>query len=202
MTLHEAVARYIAMGLRPVPLHGVDGNGCRCREPQCKTRDHGKHAPNGIEDMWKGGFRFRPRDFLEGNNVALAMGPWDGGDDWLVCLDVDGIMSLVPRLGPLPATLEAKSPRGVHMIYRVPAFAPLGNYVDVFNTKPGPALDIRYARGRIVVAPSRNAFGAYEWTNLVKPVALPEHVIDVILSHRRARGLDVQHTWDRGSKRA
>jgi hypothetical protein len=202
MTLHSDVARYIAMGLRPVPLYGVAMGWCMCGDRDCKERDHGKHTHERIEEKWKDGHRFAPRDFWEGNNVALAMGPWDGGDDWLVCLDVDGVLDLSRFMPRPPVTLSAKSPRGEHLIYRVPAYTPLGNWVDVFATKPGPSLDLRYARGRIVVAPSRNAFGAYEWTNFVTPVPLPEHVIDVILERRRARGLDVQHTWDRGRKRA
>lgn len=202
--LHAAVARYIGMGLRPVPLYGVDQHGCMCRSPGCKERDWGKHTEANVEDAWKRGDRFDLMDFRPGDNVALAMGPWDGGDDWLVCLDADEPFSPRHNMGPLPKTLEAKSPRGQHLIYRVPAFTPLGNWVDALGTKADGhgALDIRYARGRIVVAPSRNAFGAYEWTNFVTPVPLPEHVIDVILDHRRARGLPVQSTWDRGRKRA
>lgn len=192
------------MGLRPVPLHGVmpGGRGCMCFDRDCKERDWGKHTPDDVENLWKDGHRFAPRDFLEGNNVALAMGPWDGGDDWLVCLDVDGSMNLGQFVRDLPDTLEAKSPRGEHLICRVPAYTPLGNWVDVFATKPGPSLDLRYARGRIVVAPSRSAFGAYEWEQFMRPAPLPERVIDVILDQRRARGLDVQTTWDRGRKRA
>ena len=205
MTLHSDVARYIAMGLRPVPLYGVAMGWCMCGDRDCKDRDWGKHTWDHVEEQYKDGKRYTPRDFLEGNNVALAMGPWDGGDDWLVCLDVDdvgGEFYLGGRFGHFSPSLWAKSPRGRHLIYRVPAYTPLGNWVDVFATKPGPSLDLRYARGRIVVAPSRNAFGAYEWTNFVTPVSLPEHVIDVILDHRRARGLPVQATWDRGRKRA
>jgi hypothetical protein len=160
--------------------------------------------------MWKDGYLFTPRDFGPDDNIALAMGPQtDGNGSWLVCLDADAPDSDVGfdfehHLGPLPPTMTAKSPRGEHRFFRVEPFAPLGNWVDCFKTKDstGTALDLRYARGRVVVAPSLNAFGRYVWTDVRSAADLPATALDAILDERRRRGLPVLDRWERGEKRA
>lgn len=199
------VARYIARGFRPVPMWGVDGaGGCGCGGwlapgKPCRA---GKHSPDPVEQDWKS-TRYTPADFFEGQNVALALGPWRDGL-WLVCFDFDGLPpghDGVPFFS-LPPTLTQKSPRGLHLFFTVPEFEPLGNWNDVFRTKheDGVALDIRYARGRINVAPSRNPWGGYHWTDWREPAALPPEVPQRIYDHRRAHGLPVLDSWDRGVK--
>jgi hypothetical protein len=100
-------------------------------------------------------------------------------------------------------TLTQRSPRGVHLFFTVRPLEPLGNWVDVFQTKyrENWSLDIRYARGRINVAPSRSAYGAYEWTDEREPAPLPAEFIQRILRERRLRGLPVENAWHRGDKR-
>jgi hypothetical protein len=199
--VQTAVRDYIRRGLRPVPVYGIVSGWCECGDHACKERDHGKHEPASTDGTWKDGdVSFGPGDFEHTNNVALAMGPQPDGR-WLVTLDADGAFEW-ERLGILPRTLTQKTPRGEHRFFEVPPFTPLGNWVDVFQDKPDPSLDIRYARGRAVVAPSRNAFGEYSWLHYIEPAMLPEHVIDMILDTRRARGLPVQHEWSRERKRA
>lgn len=198
----EAATAYIDMGFRVVPLYGVGPVGCLCGSLDCKDRDWGKHGDSDSE-RWKDGFEFRPGDFDDSSNIAIGLGPWRG-DRWLVALDLDGengIVNVKPFTGELPPTLMQRSPRGLHLIYSVPAYAPLGNWVDVFRTKEqGWSLDLRYARGRIVAAPSRGATGEYRWVYWTEPTPLPERVIDTILDERRARGLLVARHWERGKK--
>lgn len=198
--IREAVELYTSVGFRPMPMHGVRDGACACGGSECRP---GKHAPAWVEDTWKEGAEFGPADFNPGDNVALALGPWGGSDGWLVCLDCDGPFDVDGYLWGLPETLEQRSPRGRHLFYEVRPYAPLGNWVDVFETKysHGAALDVRYARGRINVSPSETLFGGYEWHRFREPAELPESALDVILDRRRERGLPVQHTWDRGSKR-
>lgn len=199
-SVREAVEFYLSVGLRPMPMHGVDGGACRCGGADCRP---GKHAREDIEAVWKEGHDFGPDDFTESDNIAVALGPWGGSADWLVCLDLDGPFPVETYLGPLPPTLEQASPRGRHLFYAVPAYAPLGNWVDCFVTKyaDGSALDLRYARGRVNVAPSRTLHGGYEWRDVREPATLPPSAIDAVLDRRLERGLPVLREWSRGEKR-
>lgn len=205
MSVRDWAGRYVARGLRPIPLWGVDDAGrCRCGSADCNA---GKHCTDAVESRWKDGAPFQPHEFDETQNIALGLGAWQPGR-WLVCLDVDGagdLSTFVPFfLPPLPQTLTQKSPRGLHLFYSVRERAPLGNWIDVFSTKytRGVALDLRYARGKVNVAPSRSAFGHYHWIDEREPAPLPEAVISTILNVRRSRGLPVTKHWDRGGKRA
>jgi len=202
-SVRDAARQYLDLGFRVVPLYGCSAEGCACGSPECKPRDWGKHEPPDTDGLWKDGTEFAPEDFGEHDNIALAMGPWGGSDDWLVALDVDGYQSASRWFAGLPDTLQQSTPRGVHQVFAVPAFSPLGNWVDVFLDKPhgDPSLDLRYARGRIVTAPSRGFAGAYEWREMREPAPLPDHVIDQILARRLERGLPVLARWERGSKR-
>jgi hypothetical protein len=203
-TVRDAARLYIDLGFRVVPLYGTTDTGCRCGNPQCQPRDWGKHEPPETDGHWKEGSEFGPDDFAEDQNIGLAMGPWGGSDDWLVALDIDGEMPFRTFFyDDLPETLWQKSPRGRHLIYTVPAYSPLGNWLDILETKhsDGVGIDLRYARGRIVAAPSRGAFGEYVWGLMREPAPLPEGVVRQILERRELRGLPVQERWDRGKKR-
>lgn len=197
----EAVAAYSERGFRVIPLYGVDELGdCTCGNYACKARDHGKHEPPATDGQWKDGRTFTADDFPEVSNVAIAMGPWRAGR-WLVALDLDGTANAGEFFPGLPRTLTQHTPRGAHLVFTVPEFTPLGNYVDVFRTKrAGFSLDIRYARGRIVVAPSRGSSGAYQWTDWRAPAPLPPNALDAILFERRKHNLPVAERWERGSK--
>lgn len=204
--VREAAAIYRKRGFRIVPLYGVDADGCcRCSSPDCKPRDYGKHEPPETDGLWKAGREFEPADFTDESNIALAMGPW-GGDGWLVALDVDGHTEVDAFFYPgLPPTLTQLTPTGAHYIFWVPNRTPLGNWVNIFKGGPDSIkLDLRYARGRIVAAPSRGCStrgtGRYEWLYWQSPAMLPMRAIDTILDLRRADGKDVQAEWDRGDK--
>lgn len=200
--VREAAEFYATLGFRPIPLFGLREGRCACGSPECKDRDAGKHEPPETDGLWKEGVEFGAEHFSETDNVALAMGPWGGSDDWLVAFDIDGDLDLDPYGWQLPRTLEQKTPRGRHLVFAVPAFAPLGNWVDVLKTRDThrAQLDLRFARGRIVAAPSQNAFGSYDWTHFAEPAPLPQVALDAILERRVERGLPVQSAWNRGGK--
>lgn len=204
MTIPDAVQFYLDRGMRPIPMWGVTPDGrCLCgdRLRDGKPCNPGKHAVTDSEP-WKDGRAYVPMEFHTDGNIAVALGPWNRAG-WIVCLDFDGVPSrdyamTLSRLD-LPATLEQKSPRGVHLFYRVPEFTPLGCWNDALSTKRNQdwALDVRYARGKINVAPSRSAHGAYQWLDWRDPAPLPESVTERILSERRRRGLPVLRRWER-----
>ncbi len=199
--IRSAVATYQERGFRCIPLYGVSPEGeCLCWNPLCKPRDHGKHEPPDTDGAWKEGRAFTQADFRDTDNVALAMGPWRRGF-WLLALDVDGADDASAFFPNLPRTLTQKTPRGVHLIYTVPEYTPIGNWVDCFRTKrAGFSLDLRYARGRIVVAPSRGSAGAYVWRDWRAPAPLPQRCVDAILSQRHELGLPVLDRWERDGK--
>jgi hypothetical protein len=197
VNLRAAAAAYIARGFRVVPLYGVTEQGrCRCGDPTCEQAI-GKHTRLDIEERAKNGPPFAAADFSEGDNLALMMGPWGGGRDWLITLDFDVYSGDPSRSLPLPPTLRHTTPRGWHDIFTVPAYTPLGNYLDVLGTREreqGFGLDLRYARGRIVAPPSRG----YRWVDEHAPIVeLPREVIATILGERRRRGLTVLNRWER-----
>lgn len=199
MTIREAVREYLRLGWRPMPINGMRNGRCSCGDAACKERDWGKHAvTKGDEDTAKEGHVFVESNFDGDVNVALMMGMQRLGP-WLVALDADGPFDWA-RLGPLPPTRTQKTPRGEHRIFSVPDFCPLGNWVKALES-PCAQLDLRYARGRIVVAPSRNAFGEYRWIDLRMPAPLPQTAIDVILRERRKRGLPVLSRWAREGRK-
>lgn len=203
--IREAARAYIERGFRVIPMYGVDpAGGCRCGGHKCNA---GKHEFEHLDGRWKEGHDFKPADFDADMNMAIALGPWRPGK-WLVCLDLDGVSKaheaheIAHWLTP---TLMAKSPRGVHVFYWVPDYTPLGNWVDCFKTKHtlGYAIDVRYARGKINVAPSRTASGTYTWLEPDPGIAqLPWPILDRILDERRRRKLPVASRWQRDGKRA
>lgn len=209
-SVRVAAQEYFARGFRIVPLYGVDGDGlCRCGSPDCKPRDAGKHEPPDTDGMWKNGRIFVPQDFTEEHNIALAMGPWNPpseGGEWLVALDVDGHDDVNAFFYPaLPQTLTQLTPTGAHFIFRVPPRTPLGNWVNLFGgDRDAIKLDLRYARGRVVVNPSRGSAtrgtGKYQWKHWMRPERLPQHALDAIYEIRRAAGRDMPAEWDRGDK--
>ena len=208
LTTPDAARFYLDQGFRAIPMWGVTPDGrCLCGGIDPRTRkpcNPGKHALTDSEP-WKDGLDHVPGDFSASDNIAVALGPWNR-PGWLACLDFDGVPSRDHALTlsglELPETLEQRSPRGLHLFYRVPEFTPLGNWNDALSTKRARdwALDVRYARGKINVAPSRSAHGAYQWLDWRDPAALPESVTERILSERRRRGLPVLRRWEREGK--
>lgn len=106
--------------------------------------------------------------------VALATGD-------VVVIDVDGLggvrqlSELVAAYGPLPPTLQARTPRGGRHLYFIP---PPGVRIGSRAQKRGKGedgLDIRGHGGLVLLPPSRGAAGAYEWIDAtVATAVMPE----------------------------
>lgn len=196
-----AVAAYIARGLRPIPVWGPQ-EGCRCerKHPKNPTQCFGK-VPK--DRSWADRGPYHAGDFAPADNVALALGRQPSGD-WLLGIDIDGEFDLTPHLGELPLTMTTRSGRGRHLIYRVRPEADFGNWIDLFGSRsevsgyrPGfaGAVDLRYARGALVVAPSRHRTGV-AYTTSPDPIAdLPAHASLAIYLRRKRLGKPPERRW-------
>jgi hypothetical protein len=203
----EYARSYIVAGLRPIPVYPPSA-GCRCGG-RCKVTSP---CPGKVprDPHWADRPYFTAEDFEMTDNIALAMGAQPSGK-WLVALDVDGALDLTPYFGVLPETLMTRTGRGTHHIYEVRPETPLGNWRDVIGTrdklsgyKPGfwGALDLRYARGAVVAAPSTHRTGVEYETTTAPIVMLPDRVISWIMRDRATRKLPVDAYWSRDGKRA
>ena len=173
--VRNALRRYARLGLHPIVLHGLnEDNSCTCGKADC-GRSRGKHP---VEGRWqKAAFDLDAADrlFLKNwrYNIGLRMGHQPNGSV-LVCIDVDGPMSLLDPLiakdGPLPPTLTASSGKGTHLIFRLRSgVEPPSNRVRLAD-----GVDVRSEGGQIVAAPSRHYSGrTYRWTNVQEPAVLP-----------------------------
>lgn len=102
-----------------------------------------------------------PDEFDQNETPAILCGPCPaGGDDWLVCLDLDGGLALrdvEQHTGPLPETLTSHS--GNHVFYWVPPGEGrdlLMQWTDIFGARrkddkatgrKAPALDVKWCGG-------------------------------------------------------
>lgn len=142
---------------------------CNPANKQPLTKNGFKDAttdPEQIKTWW----RKHPR--------ALIGFPTGNG---LMVLDVDpphgpeSLADLEAKHGPLPATLEQRSPRGRHLFFAS------NDDVKISANKLGPGLDIRANGGYVIVSPSVNSEGkAYQWTNKGDPAPAPEWLVDAI----------------------
>ena len=104
-------------------------------------------------------------------NIGIATGTPSG----IVVIDVDGpegedaLEALKRIYGRLPPTLEARTGRGRHLLFKTNGRCPTG--------KLGQSLDCKGDGGYVVVPPSLHASGnRYEWLNDLEPAELPSWV--------------------------
>jgi hypothetical protein len=143
-----AAAHYIDLGWPVFPVAGkvpLPGS----RGVKDATRDHALAA-----SWWP------PR-----TNLGVAIATGRPASTWV--LDVDGLegaaslQELERERGPLPATVEARTSRGRHIYFRLPADAP-----DVRNSAGvvAPGVDVRGSGGYVVAPPSPHPSGdRYRW---------------------------------------
>ena len=107
---------------------------------------------------------------------AIPTGPVTG----LVVIDrdrkngVDGIAAcaeLEVELGPLPVTLQQRTGSGGDQLFYL---YPDDAEISCSAGKIAPGVDIRGAGGYVVMPPSRNESGVYEWLKHLPPVPLPQ----------------------------
>ncbi len=136
-------------------------------------------------------------------NLGLACGR-------IIALDLDGsawaqsrwgasLAAAIAANGGLPATLMQRTSRGIHALYEVPA----GVTVRTRNEprkKDSPGVDIKGEGGYIVLAPSVNfkTNFTYRWINTLKPVLLPQWLIDWCQTVGRDDKIAVESTLNLG----
>ena len=133
--------------------------------------------PDTIREQW----RKKPDA-----NIGIPMGPQSG----MFALDVDGpegtasLAKLIEKHGPLPTTLEQRTGKGIHFVFRYPR-----NGATIRNSasKIGPGLDVRGDGGYIIVAPSVHSNGTiYEWLagqrpSQIEPADAPPWLLDLVV---------------------
>lgn len=140
------------------------------------------------------GYCLDPSEFTPDECPAVLCGPCPaGGDKWLVCLDLDGgltLEQLSARLGDLPPTLTSHG--AAHAYYWVPPCeqrADLAQWNDVFGVRktyagPGkaPALDLKWAGGYAIER------GDWDGPFDVRRISeLPTKALNALLRARPAR---------------
>lgn len=167
--VREAAKQYASIGLRVVPVAGVNKAGvCLCGQGrQCKSP--GKHPmldewpdlattdPATI-DEWFGGSR---------RNVGIATGSSSG----VFVVDIDGDEAAEwIRTREMPPTWTSRTGSGgTHYWFKYPADRRVGNSTkELFEGVDG-GVDIKGDRGQAVAPPSRNARGEYTWYPGMEP---------------------------------
>ncbi len=163
----EFARRYLAAGWRLIPNHNIYLGRCTCRL-KAACAHSGKHpriagwsdgtdgqASNDLQVVagWIGQWPWLNLGLATGQGIlALDIDPAHGGLAWL-----DGQQALLP-----PTTQQITGSGGIHLLYRVPAIY----YIKTTGPASHPiadGVDTRGDGGQIIVAPSRNLRGPYQW---------------------------------------
>jgi hypothetical protein len=181
-SVEQALDALLQASLWPILTHapvGSDG-GCTCGKVHQKSANGstsaGKHP---IAKNWQ--TKIASRDELLDQlarlkftpNVGVVLGKQPSGH-YILAVDIDDLPRfehLVTELGPLPETARCDSGRGYRLFYELPHSIDTTTLVNVTGLGGEPGVDVKAARGQVVVAPSMHASGRqYVWTK-VGPVA-------------------------------
>lgn len=178
----EAAVAYAERGWRVFPLRHVREDGeCSCG-PGCEPKRRGKHPvprSHGFKEATANPYVARVRwGTWPGANIGLAT----GAEYRLFVLDVDGheghatLAKLEHEHGQL-GTLRARTGSGgEHLYFTMPEGVELGN-----RGKFAPGLDTRADGGYVLLPPSRNYFGSYEWLNpTAESQEMPAWLVDLV----------------------
>ena len=185
--LLEAAKSYAKKGLMVFPCHDVSAGVCSCGNSECKST--GKHprvngwkeqATNNI-DMLETWWKLWPNA-----NIGIATGPQSGV--WVLDVDVKGggldqLDRILQEHGPFAPTPSQKTGSGgLHYFF---------TYDERVNsgTNKLPGIDTRAAGGLVIVSPSANAKGSYDWINdFTTPIsAAPEWLIALMRKKEDAK---------------
>lgn len=141
------------------------------KKPVCKWTQEATRDRQAIQRLFS-------RSGAEG--IAIVTGPESG----LLVLDIDcknivdgnkSLQELENTLGPLPETLKQRTGSGgYHLFFQYPDGVVIKNSAG----KLGPGIDVRGQGGYVVVSPSHNQSGPYEWLNDLDPAPLPQIFAD------------------------
>jgi len=181
-SVEQALDALLQASLWPILTHapvGKDG-GCSCGKVHQKSANGstsaGKHP---IAKNWQ--TKIASRDELLDQlarlkftpNVGVVLGKQPSGH-YILAVDIDDLPRfehLVTELGSLPETARCDSGRGYRLFYELPHSIDTTTLVNVTGLGGEPGVDVKAARGQVVVAPSMHASGRqYVWTK-VGPVA-------------------------------
>lgn len=166
----EAALAYAARGWPVFPLHWPVSDGCSC-EKSCDSKGKHPRTAHGLKDATvdvaavEAWWRRWPLA-----NVGVATGVISG----FVVIDVDAggdatLTDLEAEHGLLPATLEALTGNGRHILFARPDEVEIRNDA---KRRLGPGLDVRGDGGYIVAPPSAHASGrSYRWIEDGVPIA-------------------------------
>lgn len=163
----EFARRYLAAGWRLIPNHNIYLGRCTCRL-KAACAHTGKHPriagwSDGTDNQasndpqvvtgWIAQWPWLNLGLATGQGIlALDIDPAHGGLAWL-----ETYQALLP-----PTTQQITGSGGIHLLYRVPALY----YIKTTGPASNPiaaGVDTRGDGGQIIVAPSRNLQGPYQW---------------------------------------
>lgn len=169
--------RYLTAGFRLIPNHNIYLGRCTCRLKEACTHT-GKHPRiAGWSDGTNGQASNDPQVVQEWIarwpwlNLGLATG------QGLLALDIDpahsGLLWLETHQPLLPATAQQiTGSGGIHLLYLVPG----EYYIKTTGPTSNPiaeGVDTRGDGGQIIVAPSQNRQGPYQWVPTHAPWERP-----------------------------
>lgn len=159
-----AALRYAERGIRVLPLHTPQGNGCSCGKPDCPSPGKHPRTPNGVKDATTDPDAIRHWwTKWPDANIGLAT----GAESDIVVVDADGdagleslqTLRLLYDLNRVPEVLTGSG--GRHLYFRHPG-GTFKNRVKFSSAYPG--LDTRGDGGYVVAPPSLHASGVrYSW---------------------------------------
>lgn len=164
------------------PVHGYDSeNGCTC-DAGHNCSNPGKHPANsnGFKGATSEEFLIE-RLFANGDrNIGLATGEKSG----VFVIDVDGpegersLTELQHHNDALPRTLQARTGRGRHLFFAMPAGVVIPSKANVLGHK----VDIRGDGGYVILPPSAHVSGVqYEWIDRQQEIAeAPKWLIPLV----------------------
>jgi hypothetical protein len=163
----EFARRYLAAGWRLIPNHNIYLGRCTCRLKEACAHS-GKHpriagwsdgtdsqASNDpqVVEGWLTQWPWLNLGLATGHGVlALDIDPAHGGLAWLETQQA--LLS--------PTTQQVTGSGGIHLLYRVPGIY----YIKTTGPASNPiadGVDTRGDGGQLIVAPSRNLQGPYQW---------------------------------------
>jgi putative DNA primase/helicase len=184
-----ATLEYARHGLSVFPVHSVEAGRCSCGKPDCSSPGKHPRTPHGVRDASRDEFVIF--DWWGQQWPDANIGIATGGAGGLLVIDIDGeegarsLSELEAAHGPLPHTLAARTGRGSHLYFRLPADC---GPVPCSASKLGKGIDVRADGGYVVAPPSAHPSGArYEFesgSSLTEIAAVPNWLLQLIAADR------------------